>query len=89
MNGKKAKQLRRECVGIPKMTQPSYLAIFEWFREPTKKPILKKVGKRKIAIQVNHYKNAKSLYKGSVKKAVKAAISFASILEARGKYKFA
>ena len=50
-------------------------------------PRMKHVNHGITGMYVNHYRNAKKLYKGSVKKAVKAAINLSIQNEAIGKYK--
>lgn len=86
MRGKVAKQLRRETRGMPVMMLLVKEPNVQWARSKNEKPVKIKtfqiVGKQ----AVNHYRNAKKLYKGSIPEAVKAAINLSIQNEAIGIY---
>lgn len=89
MNAKKSKALRRECLGIPVMKQEVPYPIYEWIRNQiTKRLELKQIGNKMVKIRVSHYRNAKKLFKGSVPRAVRAAIRQAEVMESIGVYKY-
>lgn len=91
MNQKKAKALRRECQGMPRMEQSILTGrIFRVFRH-------RKTGQiKRMRVQptpcyyaaVNHYRNAKKAYRGSIDGAVRAAARKADMCEALGIYRF-
>ncbi len=91
MNQKKAKHLRRECKGIPLMTQiiPTEDVISVMKNKKTGEvKRVKRTPLDGIRQRVNHYRNAKKRFKGSVQKAVRAAIRHAEVMESIGVYKY-
>lgn len=91
MNQKKAKALRRECIDIPKMKQRILTGrLFRVFRNKKTGQIIRVLNKPIPSYEaaVNHYRNAKKLYRGSIKPAVRAAIRHAGVMESIGVYKF-
>lgn len=94
MNQKKAKALRRAVAVVPgvlpKMTQVVQYPVYGWVEnEVTRRREFKQTGVKPVKIAVNHYRNAKRLYRpGMVKQdAIRAARRHALELEACGVYK--
>lgn len=93
MNGKKSKQLRRLCIGIPKM-EHTQIKVDRAEVISTKITGTNKRRRQlsffKTNLPVNHYKNAKKFYRrtGTAQQAVNRAISFATLLESFKQYKF-
>ncbi len=91
MNAKKSKALRRECTGIPVMTQiiPNVDVVRVFKNKKTGEvKRSKRVPLDGIRQRVNHYRNEKKLFKGSVPRAVRAAIRHAEVMESIGVYKY-
>ena len=89
MNGKKAKQLRKECLGIPVMKHVGIeVDRARIISTKTSKGIKRHFSHQTETLEVNHYHNAKKLYKRTegTLQAANDAIRFATLLEERGVY---